>query len=145
MGDQSFWDNISTVPSHPRLFFKESDIPALREKSKVPPCKSLWERILKRCENSNDITSLSLAYLITEDVTFADRAKTSIWKILNEQKSWDDPEFLAVDHRLMPVAIGYDWLYNYLTQEERAEIRGIAIEKGVEFTYNAARQYPLVV
>jgi hypothetical protein len=29
-----------------------------------------------------------------------------------------------------------------LTQEERAEIRQIAIKKGVEYTYNAARQHP---
>jgi hypothetical protein len=142
MGNQNFWDNISTAPSHPRLFFKESDIPALREKSKVSPCGTLWERILRRCENSDDIVSLSLAYLITDDVSFADRAKASIWRILGEPKEWDDPEFLAVNQRLMPVAIGYDWLYDYLTQEERFEIRQVAMKKGVEFTYNAAMQYP---
>jgi len=142
MGDQSFWDNISTVPSHPRLFFRESDITALREKSETSPCKALWERILRRCENSDDIVSLSLAYLITDDVSFADRAKASIRKILDDPKEWDDPEFLSVHNRLMPVAVGYDWLYDYLTQEERAEIRRITMKKGVEFTYNAARQYP---
>jgi hypothetical protein len=142
MGDQSFWDSISTLPSHPRLFFNESDIPDLREKSKVPPCRAIWERILRRCENSDDIISLSLAYLMTDDVSFADRAKASIRKILDDPKEWDDPQFLTVDHKLMPVAIGYDWLYNYLTQEERTEIRQIAMKKGVEYTYNAARQHP---
>ena len=142
MSDQSFWDDISTVPSHPRLFFKESDISSLREKSKMVSCRGSWESILRRCEHSDDISSLSLAYLITGDVRFADRAKASIWKILEDPKQWDDPQFLTVNQKLMPVVIGYDWLYGYLTQEERAEIRQVAIEKGVQLTYNAARQHP---
>jgi len=142
MKDQDFWKNVSELPSHPRLFFNEADLPTLRAKSESPPCKASWERILRRCENSDDITSLSLAYLMTDDVNFADRAKASIWKILEDPKQWDDPQFLTVDHKLMPVAIGYDWLYNYLTQAERAEIRQIAMKKGVEYTYNAARQHP---
>jgi hypothetical protein len=142
MSEQNFWENVSITPSHPRLFFRESDLPALREKSETLPCKTIWERILRRCENSEDVSSLSLVYLITGDASFAERAKAGIWKILNEPKKWDDPEFLSVNPRLMSVAIGYDWLYGYLTQDERAEIRRVTIEKGIEYTYSAARQYP---
>jgi hypothetical protein len=142
MSDQNLWKDVSVVQSHPRLFFKAADLPTLKKKSETPPGRALWERILRRCENSGDIPSLSLAYLITGNARFAERSKASIWKILEDPKEWDDPEFLAVNQRLMPVAIGYDWLYDYLTQEEQAEIRQVAMKKGVEFTYNAARQHP---
>jgi len=141
MTDQNPWDDVSTVPPHPRLFFKRADLPDLKQKAESPPCKALWERLLRRCEKSNDIPSLSLAYLVTDDVSFADRAKTSIWKILDEPR-WDEPEFLSTNHRLMPVAIGYDWLYDYLTEAERARIRQVTIEKGIELVYDTARQYP---
>ena len=104
MSEQNVWADISIVPPHPRLFFKRSDLPVLRQKAESPPCKALWEGILRRCERSRDISSLSLAYLMTGDVEFAERAKAGIWKVLEEPK-WDDPEFLSVNHRLMSESV----------------------------------------
>ena len=141
MSNQNPWEEFSKVVAHPRLFFKKSDLSDLKQKAKSPPCKVLWEQILRRSKNSNDVLSLSLAYLMTDNVSFADRAKASIWKALDTPK-WDEPQFLSVNPRLMSAAIGYDLLYDYLTQAERAQIRQVTMKNGIELVYNAARQHP---
>ncbi len=141
--NQKVWEDISKIiPPHPYLFFKKEDLPGLRQKIKFSPFKDMWEMILTRCKKPDfkDIESLSLAYLVTGEKSFADRAKANIWEILDVPK-WDEPQFLSVNPRLFSSAIVYDWLYDYLSEEERNKIRKVAIEKGIKVTYDAAQQH----
>jgi hypothetical protein len=43
--------------------------------------------------------------------------------------------------RLATLAIGYDWLYGYFTEEERRKIREVTISKGIEPPAQACRDY----
>jgi hypothetical protein len=89
---------------------------------------------------------LSLAYLITEDAKYAAKAKEIMWAVFS-WVSWIDPAEKA-EHGDAPalmagritagVAITYDWLFDYLTGEERAFVQRTLGEKGAEPLYQAS-------
>ena len=134
-------ESLWPVLPHPRLFFAKDDLPPLQKKSKSSPCQSLWERILKECHKpTEDVAALALAHLLTGEEEYARNAKAALWKILNEPH-WDTPEFLGCGMRLTTVATGYDWLYSYLTEDERARVREVTLSKGIELVAQACRDY----
>ncbi len=84
------------------------------------------------------IVSLAMAYLLTGKTAYAERAKKEMWSFTDVWKSWVDPfhgdaEYFDLMAGELSFAFGvaYDWLYDALTDEERAKIRRAMIEHGM--------------
>ncbi|MDU5261441.1 MAG: heparinase II/III family protein, partial [Clostridium celatum] len=64
------------------------------------------------------IQDLSFMYLLTNDEKYADRAWLEIENICN-YNDWNNSFLLDTVALSVAVAIGYDWLYNYLSIDQR--------------------------
>jgi hypothetical protein len=76
------------------------------------------------------VTHLAVAYRITGDGQFADRARQDLLEAANFA-NWDQPSFLATAETTATVAIGYDWLFDVLSEGDRATLRRAIIDKGL--------------
>ncbi|MCQ2417456.1 MAG: heparinase II/III family protein [Oscillospiraceae bacterium] len=75
------------------------------------------------------VAALALAYNIFEDEKYAQRAYDELVAACNFQ-DWNPRHFLDVAEMSTGFALGYDWLYNWMNDEQRAFIRKNLIEKG---------------
>lgn len=128
------WD-LPTDASHPRLYFSKPDIPALRQRAQAD--EALWKRLEGAGENDRaGLEELCLAYLMTGDTTCAERAKQKVEAII-AQPDWvyEHHKPLVVDlrvaGRIAELGTAYDYLYEYLTPEERDTIRTAILDRGV--------------
>jgi len=91
---------------------------------------------------STRIISLSLAYSLTGEEKYAEKAKAYLLDI-SDWDYWYDPDWssypqtpgascLSDGYLTRASAIGYDLIYDYLTPEEREKIRNATIEKGIK-------------
>jgi len=76
--------------------------------------------------------TLAFVYQITQDERYAERA----WKELEFVSSgaypdWSPQHFLDTATMTQGAALAYDWLYRYLTEEQRAVVRGAIANKGL--------------
>lgn len=71
---------------------------------------------------------LSYAYRTTGDMAYSDRAVMELLAVCSFE-DWNPSHFLDVGEMVMAVAIGYDWLYDRLTSEQRAFIKDAIREK----------------
>jgi len=74
--------------------------------------------------------NLSLAYRWTNDQKYALKAKSQLIAICNFT-NWNPVHFLDTGTMSSAVAIGYDWLYNWLDQPTRALIENALLNKGI--------------
>ena len=81
-------------------------------------------------ENLKRIFYLSYAYRMTNDRKFAKRAEAEMLKTASFI-DWNPSHFLDVAEMSMAMAIGYDWLYNYLSPASREVIKKAIIDKGI--------------
>jgi hypothetical protein len=156
--------------THPRLLFTPSDLQALREKVKNGFPQRVWTAVLAAAEEAmpvmhpvdlsqvhdpygeiqtaaTHIEYLSFAYLMTNDTRYAAKVKEIMWVVLNWNE-WIaggfDPETsgicLFAGIASTAIAIGYDWLYGYLTNDERVFVQQRAAEKGAGALYEATIQ-----
>ena len=79
-----------------------------------------------------DILTCAMAYRLTGDERFFDRAKNDSLTIA-AFPDWDPKRDLAVGETSFAVAIGYDWLYAKLKPEERAIIKQALLDKSLSF------------
>ncbi len=80
-------------------------------------------------EASDVIVACSLAYLITGDEAYAQRAYDEMAAVC-AFPDWNPSHYLDVGVMSAGVALGYDWIYNWMTDGQRATIRA-GIEKHV--------------
>ena len=78
---------------------------------------------------------LSYAYVMTDDVRYAERAEREMLAA-SEFVDWNPSHFLDVSEMTMALAIGYDWLYHYLSEESRNKIATAIYEKGLRPSEN---------
>lgn len=71
---------------------------------------------------------LAYAYRITGDIKYAERAEKEILTVC-DFSDWNPSHYLDVGEMAMAVAIGYDWLYDYLSKPIREKIRKAIVEK----------------
>ena len=83
--------------------------------------------VLRRTKN------LGMAYKITGDERYAER----LWRELENAasfKDWNPYHHLDVGEMTFALALGYDWLYSYLSDEQRRIIRHAIVKNGLMAT-----------
>ncbi|OGV61940.1 MAG: hypothetical protein A2498_09540 [Lentisphaerae bacterium RIFOXYC12_FULL_60_16] len=142
------YDSKPAAGEYPRLFFTRSDLPAIREKLAHPDCRGTWERLLAACEQRlkpdappvypRHIRSehLAFAWLITGREEFAVRARELALAYL-DHASWDPKNnhgcaSLATGGATRTLGMTYDWLYDFLSPQDRAQIRNRIQEWGLQ-------------
>ncbi len=76
------------------------------------------------------VTHFATAYRLTGDMQFADRARQDLLEAA-KFPNWDQPSFLATAETTATVAIGYDWLFDVLSEADRATLRSAIVDKGL--------------
>lgn len=74
---------------------------------------------------------LSYSYRMTGDTRYADRARREMLAACSFS-DWNPAHFLDVGEMTMAVAIGYDWLYDYLSDEDKSTVEMAILEKGLD-------------
>ena len=147
--------NSFQPPSHPRILLFNSDEQALKknvsasstwsdiqmaillESNKlitVAPIQriQIGRRLLdKSREAIRRLFFLSYSYRITGNIKYAERGEKELLAIAGFS-DWNPTHFLDVAEMTMAVAIGYDWLYDYLPPASRASIKEAILKKGLE-------------
>ncbi|MCX7015938.1 MAG: heparinase II/III family protein [Candidatus Sumerlaeota bacterium] len=148
-------DRLKTLrPEHPRLYLlpgREAALKAVIERD--PLAKATFEKVRKDAEKLltqpvseyklkgprlldvsrrvlGRVTGLALTYRLTGDKRFADRAIQEMMAVCAFQ-DWHPPHFLDTAEMTNAAAIGYDWLYNELTPEQRATVKQKILDYGL--------------
>lgn len=74
---------------------------------------------------------LSYAYRITGNNKYAERGEKELLTIAGFS-DWNPSHFLDVAEMTMAMAIGYDWLYDYLSPASRSAVKEAILKKGLE-------------
>ncbi len=145
--------------SHPRLLLlsgEEQDI--LKSFNRNPDWKNLHLAILAECDQLNDVSpverikigrrlldksrealrrifQLSYAYRTTGEVKYLQRAEKEMLAIAAFE-DWNPTHFLDVAEMTMAMAIGYDWLFDQLSDDSKMKIRTAIIEKGINPSFD---------
>ena len=76
------------------------------------------------------VSILSMVFRITGKKAYADRAIQEMLAAASFS-SWNPDHFLDVAEMSLAVAVGYDWLYDEMSESEREQIAQALIEKGL--------------
>jgi Heparinase II/III-like protein/Domain of unknown function (DUF4962) len=141
-------------PGHPRLMVLDDQLPRIKELIKSDPlAATTFKRLLSDGEKMlkappmqhvlvgprllaqsrgalTTITTLAGLYRLTGDVRFADRAKEEMLAVA-AFPDWNPSHFLDVAEMTNACGIGYDWIYDRLSDNDRKTIRQAIIEKGL--------------
>ncbi len=79
---------------------------------------------------------LAYAWRVTQNRNYLDRARKELLAVA-AFSDWNPSHFLDVAEMTMAVSIGYDWLYNELSEADRAMIREAILKKGIEPSFDA--------
>ena len=153
-------EEIRTMPLavHPRLLASEKRFAELKKQIKTDETMRQWYKKLhrnaeiilqkkllvyelpdgKRLANRihNQVTTLALLYQIEKDRRYLDR----VWQELKaaaEFPNWNPSHFLDTAEMTYAFAVGYDWLYDNWTEQQRAIISLAIVEKGLKPALNA--------
>ncbi len=148
----------TSYKTHPRLFIRKEDISGLKNKidtnadlkkalsELLVKCETILNqpvtervvpdglRIFGSCETvKHIIEDLSVAYLVTGEERYAER----MWDEMKNALEWEDWN-LTIHHldsgELVPgMALGYDVLYDYLTDEQKEYFRQKVKEQYFDF------------
>jgi hypothetical protein len=156
------WTLATADPdSHPRLFFSASDIARLRQQAQSTH-SDIWLPVKQYVDSQlgtsppqytpaddteeqfrdygNQLIPMSFACIIADTPDYCDLAKTYLLTY-SSWTQWDarNRRDLGLAHMLMGNAIAYDWLYSYLTPEERRLVRD-SIGRWAQRLYEASAQ-----
>jgi len=128
---------------HPKAFINKTTVQKMRSQMNTSH-EFIWTSIkayvdsrlpnspLPELTQDDDVRSYeyriefyALAYLLTQNETYAQEALEWMMQITNytSWQVWLNGPDLQISHFIMGLAIGYDWLYDYLTPIERHIIR----------------------
>ena len=131
---------------HPYLFFTPASIRNLKDRIQTDTVAgNHWQRIREKADEAvsagkgGDMESLCLAYRMTGDTKYAQRAKALLMQLVNGP-AWDGmddrtPRWnagLGTGRGCFTSSLGFDCLYDHLTSEERKEIAGKIVRLGIE-------------
>lgn len=153
------------LPSHPRLLWQEGGKAQVeRLIATHPEMEGIHKRILDYCDATLDqptstriktgkrlldvsrrvlkrVLYLSYGYRMTGNVAYLQRAEQEMLAAC-EFSDWNPSHFLDVGEMAFGLAIGYDWLYDGLSEESRSAIRQGMIDKALNVAQtNQAKFY----
>jgi hypothetical protein len=148
-------DLKTLVPAHPRLLWTDERIAAVKTAVEQDPLARRWEqrleadaekmlkqppvehvligpRLLDKSRTTLDrVSTLAGLYRLTGDKRYAERAKKELMTVAAFD-DWNPSHFLDVAEMTNAVALGYDWLFDYLSADERTALRQAIVKKGLE-------------
>ncbi len=77
------------------------------------------------------VRDLAFVYLMTGDEAYAAKAMAEIENACN-YKDWNPYHFLDTSEMIIAFSVAYDWLYDYMSQEQRDMMKTALIEKGLK-------------
>ena len=86
---------------------------------------------ITRTDYPNAVQPLAFAYGLTKDKKYADRAYEHM-KAICSWSNWGSNSYLQVASVVLTTAIGYDWIYDALTPEQRTVIEEGMLANGLE-------------
>ena len=146
--------DYSKLSGHPRLILKQGDIELVREKiTNDQPLRYMHCAIEERANNFisapvskriktgrrlltisrnvlEKVCYCSYMYLVEGEEIYARRAEQEMLAAANFS-DWNPSHFLDVAEMTAALAIGYDWLYDWLSADSRRIIEDAIIEKGL--------------
>ena len=145
---------------HPRLLANADELAELRRSlSKDPLRKSLAEGVIKQADGLLNVAPikrekqgrrllgqsrrcvqrtllLSMAYHLTGKTKYVKRCEKEMLAVA-AFTDWNPSHFLDVAEMTFAMAIGYDWLYDKLSDASRTKIRAAIVDKGVSLPFNS--------
>ena len=142
------------IPAHPRLFARAADwervkkqvvsdpvsariFASLQTKAEgylsLPPTEYKLEgfRLLGPSRQVLErVTNLAAVARITGDARYVERAALEM-RTVARFADWHPAHFLDTAEMALAVATGYDWLYDQLSEADRAEFAQALVEKGI--------------
>lgn len=153
-------NRVST--GHPRLLVGKDGFESMKRNAAAPEGKAFAERIVYDAERLLDVppqrremqgrrmlaasrtvlfrvATLCVAYRLSGEEKYAARA---IREIVNAAgySDWNPSHYLDVGEMTLALALGYDWLYDRMTPEERSAVERAIVEKGLKPSY-AGKQW----
>ncbi len=153
-------------PGHPRLLATADDFAQLKQRLRDDTTLQQWhaklvaraDRILREPPSKYEIPdglrllatsrrvldrvyTLALLYRLDGDRRYADRAWHELGAAANF-KDWNPRHFLDTAEMTHAFAIGYDWLYDVWTDDQRATLRRAMVEKGLRPGVESYRGHP---
>lgn len=144
-----------SIPSHPRLLAGAEQFDALRARVKTDPLSAAlladlhlkaeailskppltYQKVGKRLlavsrEAIKRISTLALLARITDDPRYAKRAIEELLAVTAFQ-DWNPSHYLDTAEMSLAVGIGYDWLYDQMTAEDRVAVGRGLLELGLK-------------
>ena len=150
-------DRLATLRAeHPRLLFSVADQQRIQELAKadgllerlihqnqinavdllrqpsiryeIPDGK----RLLSQCrECIRRVSSMAMAYRLSGDKQLADGAIREML-VAAKFKDWNPSHFLDTAEMTTALAIGYDWLYDVISEQDRKTIRDAIVRHGLQ-------------
>ncbi len=154
-----------SLRSHPRLLFPKGHEGQIRQMIWEPEGKflnvvhkeieSYSDEVLKKepflretlngisiaRENLGRIFYLSYMYRMTELERYAARAERELLAIAAQYDQWRPDHFLTTSEMTLAFAIGYDWLYDFLSEGSRQIIVDAIIDKGLKASETASYRH----
>ncbi|MDO4949892.1 MAG: heparinase II/III family protein [Bacteroidales bacterium] len=156
-GIASFADSFDygKMASHPRLVFTQGMESSVRKTiGEYKPIQAVHQRIMSFADETlreptvffqkegkrllgvsrfalKRITHLAYAYRMTGDERYARRALQEL-KAVSRFESWNPSHFLDTGEMTMAVAIGYDWLFDWLTPKDKEEMLNAVVTKAFD-------------
>lgn len=148
-------DRISSA--HPRLLVGEFGFSVLKRNAASPEGKAFKARLMHDAElllgyppqprkmegrrllsaSRNvlyRINTLAAAWLLSGERKYADRAIREMTNAAG-YSDWNPSHYLDVGEMTLALSIGYDWLYELLTPDERSLIERAIVDKGLKPSY----------
>jgi hypothetical protein len=144
------------VQSHPRIYAKADDFSKIRQLIKTDKeANRFYDEIVKKAVKILEepasiyekpdgrrllyvsrtaldrISTLAFVYKISEDKNLSRSCAERAWKELDAVTSfsdWNPSHFLDTAEMAHAVGIGYDWLFDYLDQQQKRKIKEAVVE-----------------
>lgn len=157
--------SLENLPPHPRLFAKAERWTELKAQVKNDPVSGrLAEAVTARAEHTltlpairyekegrrllrpireglSRILTLAMAARLNDDARFRERAIDEANAIAT-LPDWNPSHFLDTAEATFALAIGYDWLFEHLTPDDRALLVRAIIEKGLQPSFEPGGKLP---
>jgi hypothetical protein len=102
---------------------------------RIPPSGPLMNTLNTSRKALRRIFYLSYVYRVTGEDKYAQRAKKELMAVCNFS-DWNPPHFLDAAEMTTAVSIGYDWLYDKLSDDERKLMEESIVKKGIQPSFD---------